>query len=46
MFYELYAQGIITLSTLLISLALLALILVFSVILYRSRIIISIVLRF
>ena len=41
MFYELYAQGIITLSTLLISLALLALILVFSVILYRSRIIIS-----
>lgn len=41
MFYELYAQGIITLSTLLISLALLAVILVFSVILYRSRIFIS-----
>ncbi|HQE57955.1 MAG TPA: hypothetical protein PLA54_02045, partial [Spirochaetota bacterium] len=41
MFYELYAQGIITLSTLLISLALLALILIFSIILYRSRIIIS-----
>ena len=41
MFYELYAQGIITLSTLLISLGLFALILVFSIILYRSRIFLS-----